>query len=292
VAVPRVRLQDRLLRLVNAPPAVDAWIEALLERHTRAFSRPEFLKAIRALSARYVEQRHTLATRSPLDSAGKRAAFAAFYAPLHFLTTACVVRALGAEAAGAGTIVDVGAGTGPVSAAWALASGGGSEIIGIDRDTWALTESRWNWRALGLTGRTESADLGQRPALERLSRRTPSRPWGVIAGWAVNELAMAGHARVLEAFIAAHRRGASVLVLEPIARIAGSWWDEWGVRFAELGGREDAWRFAEALPPALADLDRSAGFERDELTARTLWLPARSGGVNADGVRDDIPVGR
>src|SRR4051794_40832473 len=73
---------------------IDRWCEALIARHTASLSRPEFLKAVRALSARYVEARGRLADRSPIDSAGKRAAFAAFYAPLHFVTMREVVRAL------------------------------------------------------------------------------------------------------------------------------------------------------------------------------------------------------
>ena len=41
-------------------------------------------------------RRHcALPDRNPLDSAGKRAAFAGFYAPLHFLTTREVITGLG-----------------------------------------------------------------------------------------------------------------------------------------------------------------------------------------------------
>src|SRR5262245_7039463 len=69
-------------RDVNAD--VTAWLDALVARHTANLSPPQFFKAIRALSARYVESRGRLPDRSPVDSAGKRAAFAAFYAPLHF----------------------------------------------------------------------------------------------------------------------------------------------------------------------------------------------------------------
>src|SRR5207247_822586 len=60
---------------------LDQWLEALGARHRSSFTSSEFLKALRALSARYVERRGALPARSPLDTAGKRAAFAAFYAP-------------------------------------------------------------------------------------------------------------------------------------------------------------------------------------------------------------------
>ena len=59
-------------------PRVDAWVEALQVRHRANLTTPEFLKAVRALSARYVERRAELPDRSPIDSAGKRSAFAAF----------------------------------------------------------------------------------------------------------------------------------------------------------------------------------------------------------------------
>ena len=101
--------------------AVAAWITKLQTTHRRSFSNSEFLRALRALSARYVERRDMLPDRSPLDSAAKRAAFAAFYAPLHFLIVARIVAAVGASRGGLGTIADLGCGTGAASAAWALA---------------------------------------------------------------------------------------------------------------------------------------------------------------------------
>ena len=55
-----------------ADPVHD-WLGALVARHTSTLSRAEFLKAVRALSARYVERRQELPRRSPVDSAGKRA---------------------------------------------------------------------------------------------------------------------------------------------------------------------------------------------------------------------------
>src|SRR5512140_214757 len=105
-------------------------------------TRPEFLKAIRALSARYVERRGALPDRSAIDSAGKRAAFAGFYAPLHFLTTRHVIAALGGPPAGVASIVDAGCGTGVAGAAWALACTEPPALTGIDLSGWALDEAR------------------------------------------------------------------------------------------------------------------------------------------------------
>src|SRR4029079_7713771 len=121
----------------------DEWIGSLAAPHQTPFSRPEFLKAAPALSARYGELRAFLHARWPLDSAGKRAAFASFYTPLHLLTTKAIVQAL--RPAPVERIVDLGCGTGAASGGWALAqTQRPPDILGIDRNGWALTEALWN----------------------------------------------------------------------------------------------------------------------------------------------------
>jgi methylase of polypeptide subunit release factors len=130
---------------------------------------------VRALSVRYVERRGQLPTRSPLDSAGKRAAFGLFYAPLHMLT---VDAAVAAVAAGARPthIIDLGCGTGVCSAAWALRVPEPHPTIdGFDLHPWALEEARWNWRTLALRGRAVKLDAVT--ALERaVAGRAPLTP--------------------------------------------------------------------------------------------------------------------
>src|SRR6188474_2387600 len=118
----------------------DAWIDRVIERHTQSMTRPEFLKAVRALSARYVEQRATLRDRSPLDSAGKRAAFAGFYAPLHFVTVRQIIQTTGLGRRDVETIMDLGCGTGVGGAAWALAYDPPARVVGVDLNTWVLDE--------------------------------------------------------------------------------------------------------------------------------------------------------
>src|SRR5215208_4662224 len=73
---------------------VNTWLAALEERHLADLTRPELTRALRALSSCYVERRDKLTSGAALDGAGKRAAFALFYGPLHFLTVSAVVRAL------------------------------------------------------------------------------------------------------------------------------------------------------------------------------------------------------
>ena len=262
-------VQDRLLRLVN--PDIEAWMEDVRSRFTRDLSTPEFLKAVRALSARYVERRDTLGRRSAADSAGKRAAFAAFFAPLHFLTTQAVVRQLDAARRPVETIVDLGCGTGVAGAAWALAFPRRPRIVGIDREGWALDEAARTWRALGLEGRTKRADIG-RPLSSLVTpffRHPPAT--GIVLGWSANELTGAARAALLPDLVALAERGASLLVIEPIARTAVPWWDDWSRTWTRAGGRSDLWKLNEPLPSSLAVLSESAGFRREGLTARTLW---------------------
>lgn len=268
--------------------SVDAWLQALLDRHAGAMTRPEFLKAIRALSARYVERRATLPDRSPLDSAGKRAAFAAFYAPLHFLTVRAIVGRLGAAHDPPGTVMDLGCGTGVAGAAWAIEGAVRPALHGIDLNPWAITEARWTWRAMGADGRVFRGDLvralttlaepdGGPPRRPTAARRPPSfEGTGVILGWSMNELEAPAREHVQAALLDLARRGARIVVIEPVARRLVPWWDRWADRAVAAGGRADEWRFDAPLPALLAELDEAAGFDREALTARSVaFHPSR-----------------
>jgi hypothetical protein len=250
----------------------DAWLGALVARHTSAFARPEFLKAVRALSSRYVESRAALPSRSPLDSAGKRAAFAGFYAPLHYLTTRAIVRGI-ATPPDLSRIVDLGCGTGVAGAAWAAALPAPPSISGVDHSAWALDEMRWNCQQLGLPCRTHRASLVDH--LERAianARRSPMDGAGLICGWSLNELTHDERARALAALLGLRELGACVLIIEPIASSAVPWWTGWRTPIEAAGGRSDEWRFPAELPHILAELDDAAGFRREHLTARSFWL--------------------
>ena len=238
-------------------------------------TRSEFLKAIRALSSCYVERRGRLSEKSPMDSAGKRAAFAGFYAPLHFLTIRAIVAALGPAAVPA-AIVDLGCGTGVAGAAWALACARPPTITGIDVNQWALDEARDTWRSLGLTGRAQRGSLIAE--LERLTRSPRGRNSdpGIVLGWSLNELERSLRDRALTMVLDLAGRGAPVLMVEPVARRLVPWWDDFADRAVAAGARADEWRFTDPLPPALADLDRDAGFEREALTARGLFFQLTS----------------
>lgn len=253
--------------------SIDEWIAAVIERHTASLTRPEFLKSIRALSARYVERRSTLNERSALDSAGKRAAFAAFYAPLHFLTMRQVVQQLGvAVSTPVGkidTIVDLGCGTGVAGAALALSYSKPPRLEGVDLHPWAVDEARWTWRTLGLPGTARRGPLEQRLSAFAGPRAVLDTT-AIVCGWSLNELPTPKRTVAIDALMALASRGASVLVVEPVARRLVPWWDAFATRAVAAGGRSDEWRFPSALPPALADLDEAAGFDREALSARSV----------------------
>ena len=264
---------------------VDGWIDALVERHAASMRRPELLKAIRALSARYVERRAELPGRSPLDSDGKRAAFAIFYAPIHFVTTRGIIRQL----AGAGqvrAIADLGCGTGAAGAAWALETRHRAprpdtatadpderrvvQLVGVDASAWAVSEANWSWQRMALRGRARRGDLVATALDLAFSGREHGATTAIILGWAVNELDSEARARLLPALINRGRQGAPVLIIEPIARRLIPWWDDWARAVEAAGGHAAEWRLAEPIPSRLANLDEAAGFQRDALTARTL----------------------
>ena len=252
------------------------WLTALQRRHQSSLTSVEFLKALRALSARYVERRAVLAHRSPLDSAGKRAAFAAFYAPLHLLTTREIIRSIGTTPrAPLHTILDLGCGTGVASAAWALELTRPAKLRAVDLHPWAIVETKWNWKQLGLRGDARRADLVA--AAQRLLAdpdRKKLAGTAAIAAWSVNELTAAVRLRLLAVLLTLAARGAQILVIEPLARTATPWWNEWATAFVAARGRADEWKFDVALPPRLRALDDAAGFQREALGARSLWIAA------------------
>jgi hypothetical protein len=238
--------------------AFERWFEALEERHLRVLTFQEVRRAVQALSSLYVERRAQITSTQIFGGAGKRAAFAYFYAPLHFLLVREIVRSLKAAEAKVGAILDLGCGTGAAGAAWALEMKNRPRILGIDRNPWAIQEARWNYATWGLSGAAKVSDIA--------GLRIPLNT-AIIAAFTINELPDADRAKLRSELLKAHERGSAVLIIEPIARGVASWWDDWQ-------GRADEWRFRPKLPERLALMDKAAGLDHRELTARSLWLPA------------------
>src|SRR5207253_7190471 len=110
------------------------WFEALEERHLKNLSFSEVRRSVQALSSLYVNRRERLDRNSALDGAGKRAAFAMFFGPLHFLLVREIVHALEARVPSAMSLVDLGCGTGTAGSAWAISADPPPKLIGIDRN--------------------------------------------------------------------------------------------------------------------------------------------------------------
>jgi methyltransferase family protein len=241
----------------------DEWIAGLEARHLADLRFSEVSGALRAVSSAYVERRVKLATGAALSGAGKRAAFALFYGPLHYLLVRHIVLAIPAAAAAARTLIDFGCGTGAAGAAWAAACPRPPRIIGIDKNPWALAEAARTYREFGLVSRVIRDDFATTPL--------PKGPAHLIAAFAVNELGDDRRAALLPRLVERAKRGDRVLVVEPLARFVAPWWEHWRDAFVTAGGRADEWRFRADLPPIVGKLDRAAGLDHREITGRSIW---------------------
>jgi SAM-dependent methyltransferase len=258
------------------PPEIaarfEAWLRAAAGREP--LTPAEIRSGVRALSLRYVEGRSTDGVAGALGGAALRAAFASFYAPLHFLAAYAAASALPpAWRTGIRRVIDLGAGTGATGAALALAAGA-REVLALERSGWALGEARRSFAALGVRGRTRRVDL---PA------GVPRAGAGdaIAAGWTLNELRPPARQRVTGLLARALETGARVLVLEPLAHGAAPWWDDFAAALAPSGASSELMKWEIERPEWIAKLDLAAGLDHREIGARVLWGPAGPGGAHA-----------
>ena len=253
------------------------WLTALEARHLAELTFSEVSRALRALSSTYVERRQKLASGAALSGAGKRAAFALFYGPLHHLLIAHIVASLPDATAKVDTLLDLGCGTGASGAAWAAACRassvdatreGGPRVIGIDRHPWVLSEAAAAYRAFGIPATVRQADVA--------AFAFPKGPVAVLAAFTMNELPDPERDALLARLVERARHGDRVLIVEPLAGFVARWWNRWRDTVEAAGGRADEWRLRTELPAIVAKLDRAAGLNHREITGRSLWL-ARSG---------------
>src|SRR5690606_16340126 len=118
----------------------------------------------------------------------------------------------------------------------------------VDRNGWALAEAGWNWRTLGLRGRTRRGDL--EAALEETARwpRRDRAASAILLAWSLNELDDRRRAPLLPRLLSAAEAGTAVLVVEPLAMTAVPWWQSWADAFVGAGGRADEWKDDAGLP--------------------------------------------
>lgn len=252
----------------SVDPAFHLWYETLERRYLRDLSFAEVRRAVQALSFLYVERRREVSLARAFDGRGKRAAFGLFYAPLHFATIREVVRRLEATDRRLRRLHDLGCGTGAGGAAWALECAERPFLRGVDVQRWAVDEANWSWSRLGLSGRAKQG---------RVEQETLPEGAAVLLAYTVSELPDRLRDELLPRLHEVARRGTRVLIVEPISRRAVPWWDTWAASFEKAGGRADRWRFAAALPERLRLLDKAAGLDHRELTARSLYLSGTAG---------------
>jgi len=248
----------------SAPPSdpVPALVEALESRHLADLTFPEVRRALQALSSVYVERRGRLQSGAALDGAGKRAAFALYYGPRHFVLVREIVRALGSRLTSPRVILDLGCGTGTAAAAWALECEARPAIEAVDSSGWAVSEARFTFKTLGLRGRASRGDAA--------AAALPRPPAGILAAFLVNELGDDPRARLLSRLTDAASQGSVVLVVEALSRRASPWWPQWEKAAEPLDGRADDWRFRSELPERMELLGRAAGLDTRELLGRSL----------------------
>ena len=246
------------------------FIEALEQRHLADLRFSEVTRALRALSSTYVERRETaLAANKALDGAGKRAAFALYYGPLHLLLVQHILRAIDATFA-PGVVVDLGCGTGVGGAAVALTTRPPLRVLGVDTHPWALDEARFTFKSLQLSAEIRRGHAARTPF--------PRDTSAIVAAFVVNELNEADRTALLERLVTLHgaeREDGSrprILIVEPISQRISPWWNTWADAFTGLGGRADVWKAAVDAPPIVTRLAKASGLRPGLLTARSLFL--------------------
>jgi hypothetical protein len=246
----------------------DAWLEDTRRRYQGHLTFSEVRKGVQALSSLYVERRSGghLGARATAGE-GKRAAFACYYAPLHFLTAHHALARLGAGGfRGVRVVHDLGCGTGATGIAAATLLPSRTTCRAVDLSSWALAEAALSARAFGLTLRTRRAALPA--ALPRAG------PEDLLAlGWVVNELLPDSRERLLRGIEAQLEHGARLLVLEPFALSATPWWPEWSKRLTVHGVEDEALRLPLELPAWIQEMDQACGLDHRELRARALLGP-------------------
>jgi SAM-dependent methyltransferase len=265
----------------------DTYLAALEARHLADLRFSEVSRALRALSSAYVERRESaLADHKALDGAGKRAAFAMYYGPLHFLLIRHIVTEVAADIA-PGLVVDLGCGTGVAGAAIAdtlrdlrlrdlrlrdlRSPQHDLRVLGIDTHPWTLEEARFTYQAFGLRHDVRRGHAAR--------SRFPADTSIVVAAFVVNELTDRDRSELLHHITQQHqtRKPEPVtrnrfLIVEPISQRISPWWADWSAEFTRMGGRADTWKTRVDLPPMVKRLAKAAGLRPEMLTARSLFV--------------------
>lgn len=254
--------------LFTASELQQLWLDALLARHQEALTFQELRRCVKALSVSYTVRRHHLDAQKPLTR-GKRAAFCAYYTPLHI---ELIARALGAMgAAKPRNLLDLGAGTGAATLAFLATVGIEKEARLIDTAPWALDEARIHLSARDCPHLVRNG-LWRAKDLDQLGRRD-----ACVLAFFVNELLEQDREKLWEALLRAQTRGAHAYLIEPISRGITPWWGAWVKRALPYGGVASEGRWPINFPANFSLLGRAAGLDHRILTARMWHLPPARG---------------
>src|SRR5262249_45887502 len=122
----------------------------------------------------------------------------------------------------------------------------------------------WTYRTLGMRG------SARRVPIDRVKLHDTRSD--LIVAFVLNELPDDTRERMRGRLLEAARHGHRLVIVEPLARAAAPWWSGWERDVLAAGGRGHEWRFTVALPEFLRTLDKGAGLDHRELTARTLAI--------------------
>ena len=245
---------------------LETWLNERIRLAEEDLEFREIRKGVQAIHADYLGRLsgRELGKRA-LDGRGKRAAFATFYAAIHHATVQeWLVREPAFMRIPPKRIVDLGCGTGAVGTAVARSLGETSpELLGLDCSTWAVAETRSTYQLFGLQGQSRRATLpGGMP-------RTGAGDL-IVAGWSINELKDDARNGLLGELERAIKRGAYLLIFEPISQKICPWWSGWTRTLAPYGGRDSFEKFNWERPEWIRKMDKAAKMNHHILSARIL----------------------
>jgi len=247
----------------------DRWLEETAQRYSPPLAFREIRRGVQALSSLYVERRvgGDLSARAH-RGAGKRAALATYFAPLHFLTAHHALNALAGESwTPPSRIWDLGCGTGALGAALARGFETVPEVIAIDRSGFALREARHTYRAFGIYARTRR---GRLPAA--LPPAAAGELWSF--GFVLNELEEDARATSLNSVSEALELGVRLFIVEPLAGPVTPWWSRWCEKLARFGVMEHLVKRAINRPEWIGRLDRASRLNHRIVGCRVLAGPS------------------
>lgn len=243
----------------------DGWLEAALGRYLPPLNFTELRRGVQALSTLYVERREggRIAARA-VEGVGKRAALATYFSALHFLTIHHALRMLGRVTFGeVRRVIDLGCGCGAAGAAAATFFPGPPPIVGTDLSGWALEEARRTWGVFGLSGR---GIRGEVP----LAAPRPAPGDLIVFGWCLSEMEEGPRASSFKYLAGGLRKGASLLLAEPLSGRILPWWNDWRDELSREGLRAELIRVALERPLFIQDMDKASGLDHQVLGCRTL----------------------